>query len=186
MMAEVKTTFTLDAGVESSDELTAEIDSRPSGLNRGKSDFRGGDDVYILLWKSIKVINVKPYSNIGENRIQRSQDVFVDHKDEMLVFDTGDLQTASLSKATAGEVVFEWQGNSLPQGVSLSLEADMKTYRMTDARPLPQNGELERYLLVVKVAYQSKATAYKMNLPALLNGEANYSVQGMFVGEIDA
>jgi hypothetical protein len=147
-----------------SGHLSAEVDTRPDGLNGGRSAFNPGETVYILVYKSDNVSITDTICSAGSMSAQGSTVVT---KAEELMFEDAD--TASLAvPARSGIASMVWYGRSLG---SLSLQSDKVTARAAS-----------KGVGVVKVSYEALALVYALSSPATLNGETDFSILAIIKG----
>ena len=137
--------------------LSAEVDVRPEGLNKGKTSFTGGEPVYILVYKSKNVRILKTLVSAGSIHPAESQLVSVE---DTLTF--ADKKEASLSKPAAGPVTSTWYGNSLG---GLGVGEDQITITASSSG-----------VAVCKVRYGAQAQAYRLSTPVELAGAKNFNI----------
>ena len=164
-MAIVKTSIVVQfTSADGAGHLSAEIDSRPEGYNKGVTSFVPGDSPAFLVFKSssVTIISVEP--SAGNITPLAGGSVPID---EMLHFPKE--TEASLQKPRSGELGSKWLGNDLG---AIELIGDQKVRVATVG------------VGVAKVQYNSTFLAYRLgNLPITLNGEANYEVLILITGE---
>lgn len=148
--------------------LSAEIDSRPEGLNGGKTSFAPGDDVYILVYKSTNVSITTTDCSAGSISDQGS--VSVTTKDDVPFANSN---TSSVNKpASSGLLSQKWLGRNLG---TITMGADQTTLSIATAG-----------IGVAKVSYQSTALVYKLSSPATLDGEVDFTILVMIIGDVTA
>jgi len=149
--------ITFGSGDNSRAHLSAEVDKRPEGLNKGKSSFTGGEPVYVLVYKSTSVTITGKEVSAGTLHTAERQLVEVE---DTLTF--ADKREASLSKPVSGSLDVTWFGQSLG---GLTVGSDGVS--VTAAR----SG-----VAVARVRYKAWASAYRISTPLQINGEKNYSL----------
>lgn len=162
--ATIRVQFGNPDGSGSDGHLSAEVDTRPDGLNGGKSSFSPGETVYLLVYKSDNVSITDAICSAGSLSAQGSVVVTVI---EELMFEDSD--TATLSKparANISQVV--WYGRSLG---GLTLQSDKVTVKAQD-----------KGVAVAKVTYDALALVYALSSPATLNGETDFSILALIKG----
>ena len=143
--------------------FTAEIDSRDTGLNNGKTSFEPGDSVGILVYKSddVSIDQVRSSSGSVANLGLQS----VTHT-ESIQFEG--VATATLSRPAKAISSMKWLGNdggavTLTDGINLSVANAL--------------------VGVLKVTYTSEPRGYRLSgVPHPLNGETEYDVLVQFDG----
>jgi hypothetical protein len=165
-MSVVKTSIvvqftTADAG----GHLSAEIDSRPDGYNKGNTNFVPGDSPAFLVFKSSNVTIVSVEPSAGSIVSLAGGNFLVEN--EMMHF--AKETEASLGKPITGALTSKWLGNDLG---AVTVVGDMKV-RVADTG-----------VGVLKTSYNSPFLAYRLTgLPTTLNGEASYEVLILITGE---
>jgi len=156
--------FNTAGGAGSGAHLSAEVDSRPNGLNAGKTSFAPGDSVGILIFQR-KVINLALESSSGSVNlgggiiVERTQD---------LTF--ANAETATLQVPALNIVSHKWLGRSL--GFPL-LEQDGSTVRVSKG------------VGVCRITYRASATTCTLFSPVSLEGVTNFSVLVVISGDED-
>lgn len=149
---------------EAAGHLSAEIDTRPEGLNGGRSSFSPGETAYILVYKSDNVSITDTICSAGSLTAQGSTVATVT---EELMFEDAD--TASLGKpARSGLTRTVWYGRSLG---SLTVQSDKVTVKAAS-----------KGVGVAKVTYDAVALVYALSSPATLNGETDFSILAIIQG----
>lgn len=144
--------------------LSAEVDTRPSGLNGGRSSFSPGETVYILVYKTDNVRIADTLCSAGSLSAQGSTVVTVS---EELMFEDAD--TATLGKPARSSLSQAlWYGRSLG---ALILESDRMTVRAAS-----------KGVAVAKISYDALALVYALSSPATLNGETDFSILALIKG----
>lgn len=145
--------------------LSAEIDSRPDGLNGGVTSFAPGGSAAFLVFKSGNVTYDAPISSAGT--IAGAGSGLTVEKEDDLTF--ADSDTASLSTPATGIVSVTWLGRSLG---ALSLQ-DSNTVK-TGAKGVA----------VARVKYTCRADAYRLTSPATLAGLTDFSILVFILGHL--
>ena len=153
-----------DGAGGASGHLSAEVDSRPNGLNAGKTSFSPGETVYILVYKSDNVSITETICSAGSLTAQGTATVTV--ADELMFEET---DSANLSVPARAELASSvWYGRSLG---ALTLQSDKVTVK-TQAKGVG----------VAKVSYEALALIYALASPASLNGETDFSILALIKG----
>lgn len=162
--ATIRVQFGSATGGEPQGHLSAEIDSRPNGLNGGKTSFAPGESVYVLVYKTSNVSITETACSAGSFSSSGSATVTVEDE---ITFDGED--TASLSKpASSRSVSTEWMGRSLG---SLSVQSDKMTVKAGS-----------KGVAVAKVSYSASALVYRLSSPSSINGTTDFSVVALIKG----
>lgn len=144
--------------------LSAEIDTRPTGLNGGRNAFIPGETVYILVYKSDNVTITDTICSAGSMSAQGS--VVVSQSEDLMFEDT---DTVTLgTPAHTGLTSTTWFGRSLG---ALTLQSDKVTARAAS-----------KGVAVAKVTYEALAQVYALSSPATLNGVADFSILALIKG----
>lgn len=144
--------------------LSAEVDTRPQGLNGGRSAFNPGETAYILVYQSDNVSITDTLCSAGSLTAQGSVVVTVT---EELMFEDAD--TAQLSKpARSGLSQSVWYGRSLG---SLVLQSDKVVVKAAS-----------KGVAVARITYDALAQVYALASPATLNGETDFSILALIKG----
>lgn len=162
--ATIRVQFGNPDGSDAAGHLSAEIDTRPSGLNGGRSSFSPGETAYILVYKSDNVNITDTICSAGSLSAQGTTMVTVT---EELMFEDADM--ASLSKPARSSISQSvWYGRSLG---SLTLQSDKVTVKAS-----------AKGVAVAKVTYDALALVYALSSPATLNGETDFSILALIKG----
>lgn len=162
--ATIRVQFGSPDGSNATGHLSAEIDTRPGGLNGGRTSFSPGETAYILVYKSANVSITDTVCSAGSLSAQGSAVVSVT---EELMFEDSD--TASLGKpARSGIGQSVWYGRSLG---SLTLQSDKVSVKAS-----------AKGVGVAKVTYDALAVVYALSSPATLNGETDFSILALIKG----
>lgn len=148
--------------------LSAEVDSRPTGLNAGKRTFIPGSTVYLLVYKSANVSLNAAESSAGS--VSYGGTISVQHTDELQF--SGDA-TASLSVPADGAIVsYKWIGRDLGAPV---VGVDGKTVTV------PTSG-----VGVLLITYNATAIIGSLASPMSVSGEVDFSILVLIKGEVSA
>ena len=162
--ATIRVQFGNPDGSGASGHLSAEIDTRPQGLNGGRSSFSPGETVYLLVYKSDNVSITDTICSAGSLSSQGSAVVTVT---EELMFEDSD--TATLGKPARSSLTQSvWYGRSLG---GLTLQSDKVTVKTSS-----------KGVGVAKVTYDALALVYALSSPATLNGETDFSILALIKG----
>jgi hypothetical protein len=146
--------------------LSAEVDTRPDGLNGGRNAFSPGETAYILVYTSNNVSITDTICSAGSLSAQGSAVVTVT---EELMFE--DTDSANLRKpARSGLSQSVWYGRSLG---ALTLQSDRTTVKASS-----------KGVAVAKVTYEALASVYALSSPATLNGETDFSILALIKGSV--
>ncbi|MBF0108775.1 MAG: hypothetical protein HQL76_06330 [Magnetococcales bacterium] len=143
--------------------LSVEVDSRPDGLNHGRTSFFAGDTAHLLVHAGDDVALEDPLVSAGVilpggwQVISMTQD---------LVFNR--VATATLDKPAIGIDSVIWIGNDLGD---LTLESDNRTVSVPNAG-----------VAIARVTYRSIACAWGLSSPSTVAGLSEYPVQVHFSG----
>lgn len=146
--------FSSSAGLSSS-TLSAELDSRPDGLNGGKTSFLPGDTAAFLVFKGPAVVidTVTPSAGavalIGEGLFE---------VEEWLTF--ANAKEANTTKLVFSDFSYQWFGNSLG---SVTVEGSVVTAASSGVGML-------------QVKYKAKYVAYRLTAPSLLAGKTTFQI----------
>lgn len=144
--------------------LTAEIDSRETGFNNGKTSFQPGDAPAFLIFKSsdVTILTVEPSAGTIADLGTGTELI-----EETLTF--ANVTEANLSKPITGGLTYKWLGNNL--GVPAIVGDNLVR--------VPTVG-----VGVLQVSYQAPFEARRLSsLPTVLNGETEYSVLVVITGQ---
>jgi len=171
----VTATVTVGFGVTAgADSLLAEVDGRTGGLNKGKTNFRPGDDVYMLVYKSANVSIVDFVASHGSLAYDSGNSPQVIAIDDILVF--ANEREASVSKPVSGAWTRTWLGGSLG---NMALDADQITFALTID---PSTVVKPYYAGVALLGYNTQADVYKLTNTMIANQD-EYQILCVFVGE---
>ncbi|MCP4697959.1 MAG: hypothetical protein GY862_14070 [Gammaproteobacteria bacterium] len=165
-MTNIKTTITTTLGEDTGLHLSAEVDSRADGPNAGKTSFKPGDTVYLLVYASESIqfdssLGVRSSLEESGGTVSIGDRVTLDIEDEILSFD-GISRTASLAKPIVpnGKLTTKWFGNSLGD---LTVDDDGVTVSLPDPPPSSGSQQDDRVIKqnqrpgVCAVSYKTKA-----------------------------
>ena len=144
--------------------LSAEVDSRPEGLNAGKTTFFPGDDVYFFVYASSNVTYETPIPSAGSITALESETV---SRTDDISFPNVD--TATISVPATGITSYKWLGNQLG---ALTLQDEMTV--KADAIGVA----------VAKIEYTTVPDVYKLSSPSILNGETEFTILIYIQGEV--
>lgn len=162
--ATIRVQFGNASGDNAPGHLSAEVDSRPTGLNGGKTGFAPGETAFILVYASDNVSISETICSAGSLTAQGTTLVTV--TDEVMFEDS---DAASLSKPANGSLASTtWYGRSLG---SLTLMGDKSTVKSS-----------VKGVGVAKVSYEARALVYALASPATLNGETDFSILALIKG----
>ena len=149
--------------------LSAQIDSRPTGLNGGVTSFNPGDTAWFLIFMSDNVaLDGAPVASAGT--IGGGQLVSGITISEQLTF--ANVNTASLSVPATSISATKWLGTSLG---SLTLTGNNSTVQSD------QTG-----VAVAKVDFLADALAYSITAPTVLDGETAFGIVLVINGKLIA
>ncbi|MDH5637432.1 MAG: hypothetical protein OEZ04_02965 [Nitrospinota bacterium] len=149
--------ITFGLGDKSRAHLSAEVDKRPNGLNKGNTSFVGGEPVYVLVYKSNSV-NITA-TEVSAGTIHFAERQLVDVED---VITFANKREARLPRPASAPLSVTWFGQSLG-GLTVG-EDGVSVIASTEG------------VAVARVRYKAYANAYRISTPTALNGEKNYSL----------
>jgi len=154
------------ANFSSSSHLSAEIDTRPGGLNAGKTTFQPGDTVAILVYKTSDVTLSQVSASSGSISPASSPKVTVNKTDTITFANS---REASIDVPALGGSLdsVQWMGN------------DLGTITLNGTRAIAANSGIG----VANVTYSAEADVYMLTSPASINGSTDYSIVVVLVGE---
>ena len=147
--------------------LSVEVDSRPTGLNAGKTSFFSGDTAHLLVHAGDDVVLEEPVSSAGLLLPGDWQTVTITQD---IVFTNTATATATLDKPAIAIDSVIWLGNDLG---ALTLEADKRTVSV------PMAG-----VAIARVTYQSMARSWGLSSPSLVAGFDAFPIEACFRGTI--
>jgi hypothetical protein len=167
--ATIKVQFTNPAAAAAANaHLSAEVDSRPAGLNAGKSTFIPGATAYVLIYKSANVTVLPAESSAGSFSYGGTASI---QYTEELQF--ADVANATLQVPIDGAMVsYKWIGRDLGAPV---VAGDGKTVTV----PISGVG-------VLKVVYNATAIIGALASPASVSDEVDFSILVLIKGEVAA
>ena len=149
------------------DALVAEIDSRETGLNAGKTTFLPGEDVWILVYPSSNVVLNTPVTSWGD-LVRRAGTELVDKEQDLQFIDEV-------------EGVVAWP----------ILDGFTPTFIGRDASPVVQAGDMtlriatpaavDHYARVLRVNWVAEAIAYRLTNTEI-SGLDEYQIVVHFTG----
>ncbi len=165
-MSQVTTTITIQFGsnTDSQGFLTAEVDSRPDGLNAGRSQFQPEEVVWFLVYAGPNVTYDPPI--LSDGVLMRGGEVAV-AQEEFITF--ANSKEGKLAKPAESSAKVSWYGTSL--GVT-KLGSDKMTL-LAD-----KSG-----VAVAGVKYTAKAQSWGIKAPKTSGGSANYSIAVFILGK---
>lgn len=169
-MATVTTSIVVEFKQVGNSLLTAEIDSRPSGMNNGRTSFSPGDSPVFLLFKSDDVTVDRIISSYGTvlSVIPPPPGMDLYEVEEWITF--ADTDEASLTKPYYTGLTYEWYGTNLgtltPKGTSIRAAT--------------------KGVGVAKVKYYSRFTAHSVPSPLTMNGKTDFQILVFVAGHTDA
>lgn len=147
--------------------LKAEVDSRDDGLNAGNTSFIPGDSVGILLFKDDLITQLDRVVTAGSLAQAGSGSFLVEN--EVLTFsdNTEVNQEVSFQYPVYSGFTYKWLGTD---GGAIQV-VDRQVARKPSAG-----------IGVAQVSYTTFYTAYRLNSPSILNGETEFSILVVFIG----
>lgn len=139
-------------------QLQMQLDTRPDGLNAGKTSFAAGDVVGVLVFAPDGAVLDELQTSSGT--VHREADQVFEHTDDVH-FSATDSAVLTYPAKTIKQVT--WLGNDLG---AVGVDSDRKTLRISSAG-----------VGVCRVAYVVKATAFNVVTSSELNGVSDYPVQ---------
>lgn len=146
--------------------LSATIDSRPAGLNVGKTTFLPGETAYILIYKSSNVVITATDTSAGSLSLGGA--ILVEQSEEVQFADatSGSLNVAAMGGITS----YTWMGRDLGSPV---LSSDATTITV------PTKG-----VGILKVNYFAEAIVCSLVSPLTVNGFTDFSILALITGEV--
>jgi hypothetical protein len=141
--------------------LSAEIDSRPTGLNLGNTSFVPGDLAYFLVYPTGGATITQVLSSVGSVSSAGSVTIEVE---ETLTF--ANTNKANLSKQYVSGATYTWYGNNL----------GAVTFKGTQVIAATSG------VGVLSVKYNTTAYAYAINSPTLVNGKTSFQILVVIIG----
>lgn len=143
-MAEIVTaslTINFDAG-KGSNQFLVEVDDREDGPNGGRTSFKPGDTVYLLLYASDNISQIRSFTTSGS---LASGSTVIVQKEEIISF-AQEREASARYPVIPGSATYEWYGPS-PAGITLQGSSFVTP---TDS------------FAIGKVRYKAKATQYTL------------------------
>lgn len=165
------TTIQVQFGRDSTDasnaHLSAEIDSREDGLNKGDTSFDLGDTAWFLIFKSANVTIASITASAGS--IGGGQSLNVERTEDVTFADSAE---SSLGVPAQSITSTTWLGANLG---SLTLDADKQTVRAGS-----------KGVGVARVKYVATATAHSLTSPISLNAVAltSFPILVLVIGNV--
>lgn len=163
--------FSVDSSSDGSFAFQVEVDGREDGLNGGKTSFRPGDNVFLLLYHP--PLAVVEHALTTQGSLVKGEN-FTIPVTEFVTF--GNQDNASLSKPAVALPTVNWMGESLGNVV---LEGNGSSLRLTTV-PDPKDGP---YVGVAEVTYNTYVTSYQLT-GTLIPDKDEYSILNYFVGSL--
>lgn len=151
-------------GLAATDHLSAEIDSRPDGLNAGRTSFEPGDTAYFLVHKSAGVRIDRVVASVAGVVVAATAGLVTKEVD--ITFEDSD--TARLPVPAAGLQSLAWLGTALG---ATALDTDGVTVRAAS-----------RGVAVGRARISTYPAAYGIRGPDQVNGLARYPILVMVYG----
>ena len=148
--------------------VSIEIDSRSEadgGLNKGKTSFKPGDTVYLLVHKSVNVTLTDHTSSAGVLTKLPGQ-IYVKNEDNEEV-SFSDSDEASASKPVYNDFEYTWMGSNHDLGSILP---------STGYPNLKANSKTLYEVGIASISYDSLVTIYRLETPSDINGETDYRI----------
>ncbi|MBF0191614.1 MAG: hypothetical protein HQL99_10830 [Magnetococcales bacterium] len=143
--------------------LSVEVDSRPDGLNHGRTSFFAGDTAHLLVHAGDDVALEDPLVSAGVILPGGWQVITVTQD---LVFNR--VATATLNKPAISIDSVIWLGNDLG---AITLESDNRTVSVPNAG-----------VAIARVTYRSMARSWGLSSPSTIAGLSEYPVQVHLTG----
>lgn len=150
-----------------STHLSAQIDSRPDGLNGGKTSFVPGETAYFLVFSSDNVTVDTPIATAGT--ISSAAVGAVEQSVDLTFADTN---TATLPMPATSITGTTWMGNSLG---SLTLGSDGVTVTAGASG-----------IAVARVTFDTTPEAYALASPSTVAGLTDFSILVFISGSLDS
>lgn len=166
VVATIVVDFTGDSG---SSHLSCEVDSRAAGLNHGRTQFRPGMPVYLLVFKTDDVEITAKDASYGtlQNAWLAEEEKYI-WVEEWLTF--ANTNTATLEKPYVDSFSYEWYGRSLgvldPAGMGVTAESSG--------------------VASAKVKYRTKFIPMGITSPPSINGKTEFNIVVYIAGVSDA
>lgn len=152
-----------NGGGDASGHLSAEIDTRPTGLNGGNSSFDPGTNVAILIYKTDNVTITQTDCSAGSLAMDGQETVTITEDVTFM-----DEQETSLPVPATSTPGIEWFGRSLG---AIALKSDKITLRAES-----------KGVAVGRVTYQATASVLRLQSPASINGSTDFSIAVLIAG----
>ena len=164
-MSQVTTTITIQFGDNAAAQgyLSAEVDSRPDGLNGGRSQFQPEDVVWLLVYAGPGVSYAPP--QLSDGQLLRGSAVSVP-QDEMLSF--ANSRETKLGKPASSTPTISWFGNSLGQ---VKLGSDQMSLQAERAG-----------VAAARVKYTAQAQSWGIKAPKTSGGSSNFAITVFILG----
>lgn len=145
-MAEIVTaslTINFADGGEGSSQFLVEVDDRETGPNEGRTSFRPGDTVHLLLYASDNVSNIRSFTTAGSLASGSLVEVW---REEVISF-AKEREASPRYPVVPGSFSFDWYG---PSAGSITL-VDNKFVAAAEA------------IAIGKVKYRARARTYSLS-----------------------
>jgi hypothetical protein len=185
--ATVKTSITVSIGGDGDNRhLSAEIDNRPDGLNDGKSSFRGGDPIAMLVYASKDVVFVDEpapksdsikfppvttssgtaYRQAGKEIIEMGWEEFTFTEDSLTASLNKPIRLDSMGNQT-GLTAVQWDVDYTSPPGALSVADDQMTVIFEPGASLTyrdSEGKTRnrRFVVIARVKYETDALVWKI------------------------
>lgn len=175
---EVTATLTVNFGegaASNNDALVAEVDSRETGLNAGKTSFTPGEDVWILLYPSTNVVLNDPVTSWGDLLFRPGVE-FVEKEQDLTYVD-----------ALESRVGYPMLTGFTPMFIGRDASPVAQTGELTLSIPQPTEmvmgvpTDLEHYARILRVNWTAEARAYRLTNTLIADLE-EYSIIVHFTG----
>jgi hypothetical protein len=173
-MAQVSTVVITPNGAQDQQQLTAQIDDRPTGYNGGKTQFSWGEDVYIALYHDGREQTIT-FGVTGGTMTKVAENQTINASDVLQFVESAEANT---SKPVVTLSSMTWFGGSPSQRTARASGGNIVLSYTGTGTP-PALG-----VYIGKASYQTKANFYKLTLPAKpSNADADYQVMIWFKAE---
>lgn len=152
-----------NGGGDAVGHLSAEIDTRPTGLNGGNSSFDPGTNVAILIYKTDNVAITQTDCSAGSLSMGEQETVTIAEDVTFM-----DEQETSLPVPATSTPSIEWFGRSLG---AITLKSDKMTLRAES-----------KGVAVGRVTYQATASVLRLQSPDSINGSTDFSIAVLIAG----
>lgn len=161
MASSIVTTLVVQFSSSTGASLSAEIDSRPDGLNLGNTSFLPGDTAYFLVFPSGGAVIDNVITSVGGVAGSGTVTYPVE---EFITF--ANTNKATLSKESSGGFTSQWYGSNLGAVTVNGNQVKAATSGVG----------------VLKVNYNATAYAYGLNSPTDVNGKTSFQILVVILG----